>query len=149
MINPWGIQERSLEARVGIEPTMQLLQSRALPLGDPALRWSAANKGNDCLKRKSGFEKCRIASENRPAEPRPRRFPHHSRATPPGIFAESRVTPLQPSQPAHSRWISLFTPESARIRRSHRPIPIPPTHPNSTLATRAHLCMLAPCHAAR
>ena len=27
-----------LEARVGIEPTMQLLQSRALPLGDPALR---------------------------------------------------------------------------------------------------------------
>jgi len=27
-----------LEARVGIEPTMQLLQSRALPLGYPARR---------------------------------------------------------------------------------------------------------------
>ena len=27
-----------MEARVGIEPTMQLLQSRALPLGYPAIR---------------------------------------------------------------------------------------------------------------
>ena len=26
-----------MEARVGIEPTMQLLQSRALPLGYPAV----------------------------------------------------------------------------------------------------------------
>lgn len=40
-------QKNRLEARVGIEPTMQLLQSRALPLGDPALRESPANKGNE------------------------------------------------------------------------------------------------------
>ena len=32
--------ENELEARVGIEPTMGLLQSPALPLGDPALRRS-------------------------------------------------------------------------------------------------------------
>ena len=41
------LQQLNLEARVGIEPTMQLLQSRALPLGYPAIRvratiWNAA-----------------------------------------------------------------------------------------------------------
>jgi hypothetical protein len=30
------LKQLELEARVGIEPTMQLLQSRALPLGYPA-----------------------------------------------------------------------------------------------------------------
>ena len=43
---------------------------------------------------------------------------------------------------------------SSRLSRHASVDPIaqsqsPPTHPNSTLATRAHLCMLAPCHAAR
>ena len=50
-------KKNGLEARVGIEPTMQLLQSRALPLGDPALRESPANKGNEWFGRKSGFGK--------------------------------------------------------------------------------------------
>ena len=34
--NPLQKSNLELEARVGIEPTMQLLQSRALPLGYPA-----------------------------------------------------------------------------------------------------------------
>ena len=35
--NPLPPMRLELEARVGIEPTMQLLQSRALPLGYPAV----------------------------------------------------------------------------------------------------------------
>ena len=35
--NPHFPKESTMEARVGIEPTMQLLQSRALPLGYPAV----------------------------------------------------------------------------------------------------------------
>jgi hypothetical protein len=33
------LKQLDLEARVGIEPTMRLLQSPALPLGYPAMGW--------------------------------------------------------------------------------------------------------------
>ena len=35
------LSQLNMEARVGIEPTMQLLQSRALPLGYPAFQRTA------------------------------------------------------------------------------------------------------------
>ena len=47
--------ERNLEARAGIEPAMQLLQSRALPLGYPAAYRSAQELRGLCLRFKTKF----------------------------------------------------------------------------------------------
>lgn len=93
-LNPRVPWENELEARVGIEPTMQLLQSRALPLGDPALRESPANKGNEWFGRKSGFGK---TPRTRPP---PRLRPIRRRA--PTMWTNRWHQPVATPPPQHS-----------------------------------------------